>query len=569
MLKFRFKNLFFLFLIIIGIILRFWCLGSQPAFHTDELNFAYNAYSLLKTGADEYGQKWPIILKSAGDNKLALQSYVLAPVVGVFGLKESVIRWPSAIFGLTSVGLTYLIALLLFKSKKVSFYAALFLLLSPWHILFSRTNNEAVLQLFLILSFIWLFLKNRETKKTIYKIIVPGVLLLSLFSYYSSFVFLPLFLFYLTVIYSKKRNLKKFWPLALCIASVGLFFLTQPLARIQQTSLFKSDAFRSRIFVNYSEETGNIFISRVFNNKLIVGSVMFLENYFKHFSLYWLVFENFDYNRYSIPSMGGVYFFQAVFLLIGAYLVVKHLKKSNYQLLFIWFFMAFLPLGVSSPGLGLQRGIIAVPAISIISALGFYGFSKSVKKISKPKKNLIWVAMVFVIIFHISFFANRYFIHQSKRQPWRRQSYGKDFITELNTLSKQYSNVIVSEAPPVLFMFYNKVDPHKAQEYMLKISTLQQGVTMLNQFGNMIFYPGGCPRAGKLNTLYVCHGQDVPYNSKILKVIRYPGGLPARIFLEFVDPENAQKQDLPYRVNYISETIKNPQIIEKDAQNFW
>ena len=41
--------------IALAIMLRFWKLGTIPeGFHPDEAAYGYNAYSILKTGKDEY-----------------------------------------------------------------------------------------------------------------------------------------------------------------------------------------------------------------------------------------------------------------------------------------------------------------------------------------------------------------------------------------------------------------------------------------------------------------------------------------------------------------------------------
>src|SRR3990167_8607689 len=60
-----------------------------PCFNADEAAFSYNAYSLLTTGKDEYGTTLPLRLKSFGDYKLPLYSYLSVPFIGIFGLNET------------------------------------------------------------------------------------------------------------------------------------------------------------------------------------------------------------------------------------------------------------------------------------------------------------------------------------------------------------------------------------------------------------------------------------------------------------------------------------------------
>jgi len=65
---------------------------SPPCFNADEAAFGYNAYSILKTGADEYGNFLPSRLKSFGDYKMPLYTYLSVPFIGVFGLDEFSVR---------------------------------------------------------------------------------------------------------------------------------------------------------------------------------------------------------------------------------------------------------------------------------------------------------------------------------------------------------------------------------------------------------------------------------------------------------------------------------------------
>jgi len=117
-----FKRINFLLLLIffLGFVLRFWNLGNIPSgFDADEAAFGYNSYSILKTGADEYGKILPLTLKSFGEYKPALYSYLAIPFVYFFGLTPFAVRLPSAIFGSLTLVLFYFFISNLFKDKKL------------------------------------------------------------------------------------------------------------------------------------------------------------------------------------------------------------------------------------------------------------------------------------------------------------------------------------------------------------------------------------------------------------------------------------------------------------------
>src|SRR3989344_8918545 len=96
-------------IITIAIFLRFWDLNVlPPSLNWDEVSLGYNAYSLLKTGQDEWGELMPLSFRAFGDYKLPGYIYLDVPFIYMFGLNEWGVRFLSALLG---VGLTILIFL--------------------------------------------------------------------------------------------------------------------------------------------------------------------------------------------------------------------------------------------------------------------------------------------------------------------------------------------------------------------------------------------------------------------------------------------------------------------------
>ena len=79
--KFNKKENYLLILVsLIGAFLYFYNLGSiPPGLYLDEAGTGYNAYSILKTGKDEYGHFLPLSIKSFGDWKLPMSVYLTIP----------------------------------------------------------------------------------------------------------------------------------------------------------------------------------------------------------------------------------------------------------------------------------------------------------------------------------------------------------------------------------------------------------------------------------------------------------------------------------------------------------
>ena len=71
-------------------------------FHIDEASLGYNGYSMLKTGKDEHGNRFPLYIDMFGDNRpLVPLSYDYSDCF--FGLNEFATRLPGAVFGTLTV----------------------------------------------------------------------------------------------------------------------------------------------------------------------------------------------------------------------------------------------------------------------------------------------------------------------------------------------------------------------------------------------------------------------------------------------------------------------------------
>jgi 4-amino-4-deoxy-L-arabinose transferase-like glycosyltransferase len=83
---------------------------NPPGFHHDEAAFALNAYTIAHHLRDQDGAFLPVLFPSYGDYKAAAFSYVLAPVLLVFGPSDEAARSLAAAFGVAAVLLVGLLA---------------------------------------------------------------------------------------------------------------------------------------------------------------------------------------------------------------------------------------------------------------------------------------------------------------------------------------------------------------------------------------------------------------------------------------------------------------------------
>ena len=231
-----------LILIFVGINLftRFYGLENSPAsLGFDEAALGYNAYSLSKTGRDEWGYRLPLSLRSFNDYKPALYSYLAVPFVRVFGLSQASTRMPSAFLGTISALFTLLILKQLTKSKGLPvIIAALFVTLSPWRLHFSRVALETNISSSFFVIMAWCLI-NRH-KNRLYRLGVVLFGLLSIYSYHSARLAVPILIVLVAIDSKKKIIANAFLVLSILVLSLPIFAANglSVMTRFSQTNLF-------------------------------------------------------------------------------------------------------------------------------------------------------------------------------------------------------------------------------------------------------------------------------------------------------------------------------------------
>src|SRR3989338_5090418 len=172
-----------------------------PCFNADEAAFSYNAYSLLKTGKDEYGTFLPLRLKSFGDYKMPLYSYLSVPFIGIFGLNETSARGINILLSILFPVTIYLFAKELFKREDSALVSAFLVSTSLGLQILGRHTHEAYLSAYMTILTAYLFLKVQKKYSPAYVVSFLASTLLLLFSYHPGRIFAGYF-FVCLLIYS-------------------------------------------------------------------------------------------------------------------------------------------------------------------------------------------------------------------------------------------------------------------------------------------------------------------------------------------------------------------------------
>lgn len=171
------EKLLLIIIIIAAFFIRIYNYNYPPLLW-DEAALGYNAFSILKTGRDEYGQFLPLIFKSFGDYKPGLYIYLTLPFVGIFGLNLLAVRLPSIILGSLIPLIAYLFTKKHSQNKLLPLLFAAIIALSPFNIHFSRGAWESNILTFQLLLASYFFFN----KKYFWSSILFG---LTLFTYQS------------------------------------------------------------------------------------------------------------------------------------------------------------------------------------------------------------------------------------------------------------------------------------------------------------------------------------------------------------------------------------------------
>jgi 4-amino-4-deoxy-L-arabinose transferase-like glycosyltransferase len=464
------KKIILLFLIIsLALFLRLYKVTSIPvSLSWDEAAVGYNAYSILKTGKDEWGKTLPLVFKSFGDYKSPLFVYLLVPFVYLFGLTEFAVRFPAAVLGTITVLFTYLLTKNILNLKKfkknsdsISLLAALLMAVSPWHLRFSRVGFEPVIALFFQTLALLCFFKAFKNKKYLYISAISFAA--STYTYHVAKFYLPILILGLLLVFRKKifENIKHYilCTLILLILTLPNFLLTFSEEGTSRGSgtLITNDAENINITNElYAKDLnqGRRFLGINNHNKVFIART-FLENYIKHFSPRFLFFGDTSLNwRLNLKNVGMMYYIDLPFLLIGIFLFVK--EKKLFQLFILyWFFTSpvISSMTIESPHSLRSLNILPAPII-----LASYGLIYVLKK--ARFKKLIVSTVILVYIFNFAYFQYFYFQLYPVISDIDWQYPIKKVLNYAFEQESHYDKIIITDTQTyIYYLFYKKYDP--------------------------------------------------------------------------------------------------------------
>ncbi len=513
--------------IILGLIvalafgLRFYRITSNPpSLNWDEVSLGYNAFSILKTGKDEWEKVLPLIFQAYGDYKLPLYIYILAPFISAFGLNELSLRLPSAIAGTLTVFFTYLVVkeLLNYGSRKeaenitankskielTALFSALFTAVEPWSLFLSRPAFEANLALSFFIIGLYYFLRALTSIRNIYySLIFFG---LTVWTYNSYRIFTPIFLIFLVIVFGTDllKGIKNKFIITLSIFLILLFFLPMLLQfvsgvgreRYKKVAIIDEGAIGQ--IVNLRNKYNlNPLAERLLFNRPTYFIYNFSKNILSHFSYKYLFKEGGSNYQFNIPVFGLIYKVNLAFLIIGLLYLIKNRSRISLVLL-LWMLLGTVPSSLTREAPHVLRSITMLPVPMIISSVGLVSvigiLSKQIFRIGNLQLKII--LRLFVLIYlliltrSILKYLGYYFNDYRKAFSWSWQYGYKEAVNYIKADYQKYDKIIVTKKygePHEFFLFYLSWNPESYQNDNYLIRFKQSDWFWVDRFNKFYF----------------------------------------------------------------------------------
>jgi len=555
------------FITILAALLRFWKLADMPpSLNWDEVSHGYNAYSILKTGRDEWGVFMPHIFRAFGDYKLPVYIYSTVIPVFLFGLNAFAVRFVSALAGTLAIPGIYLLTKQLFPHKSpntthLALIASLLLAISPWHFFISRPALEANLALTFIVFGGYFLLRYFEKTSSL----LPSAILfsLSLHTYNTARIFVPLLLIASLFVYYRHRESRPArrggsaevipasgiaaspsTPLndilgatiLLLSASLVLFqvYLGVGTARYDKLKIL-SDAAVFQIGEKRQLSNLSPIVARLVYNRPLYFAETFTKNYFNYFSPQFFFQSKGAQSQFAIPSQNMLTLPIFLFAIIGLFLSLREFKSANYQFLVLWLLLSPVAAALTLDPPQALRPNPMIPALIILASIA----------ISRLSKKISWLALLLALISSSFYLINYWTTYRVRYSSSWQYGYSlpMDFI---RFYKGDYSKFFVTKRlgePHIFYSFYNKLDPRLVQPGSGSIRFEKSDWFWTDKIDNVYFVndwdiPSTIVDSLELesgtviptkNSILITSSDHVPVNASVIETIYFLDETPAFI----------------------------------------
>ncbi len=531
--------LYLISILFLALFLRLIFISTNPPSLTwDEAALGYNAYSLGIDGKDEFGRFLPYdYLESFGDFKPPMYSYLSIIPVKIFGLNEFSTRFASAFFGSLTVLVTYFLVINLFtKRKSLAAFAALFLALSPWHIMLSRAAFEANVSTFFVATGVWLFVKG-VWGRPIWLMFSVASFVASAYTFNSSRIVAPIILLCMAVGFREQLlSRKKYLFLSIILGIILVLpisnFLLSPQAslRFKEVNIFSD----TEVLKTANQEIvndRNVWWSKIIHNRRIVYGREFVKHYLDNLNPKFLFTKGDGNPKFSPQTQGQLYMWDLPFFVAG-FIFLFRKKEKNWWILPLWMCIGIIPAALARETPHALRIAGSLPTFQIITGYGLLEFAKWLKNkenVYAKLRVLILPVVGFLFLLNVTYFLHGLFVHYPREQSGEWQYGYKESLNYAQKVEGNYDRVYFSHhlgRPYIYTLFYNKYDPHEFRQNA-EISRDSFGFVHVTGFGKYAF-PEKFPEVSipGEKALFITEQKSLPATATLLKTFYLLNGKP-------------------------------------------
>ncbi|MDF1516107.1 MAG: glycosyltransferase family 39 protein, partial [Anaerolineae bacterium] len=431
-----------------------------PPFNVDEAANGYDAYSVLKTGRDQWGNILPVTFRAFNDFRRPATIYSAIPFIAIYNLTIYGIRAMAAFWGWWSVVFLYRLVCDM-TNQRTALFSALLLTLSPWHIAFSRLGVEVsgplITSIIAAIDFTWRWSQSGKDR-WIYAAAVAFAI--SIYAYTVAQAFTPLMLAVLFLIYITR--FKHRWKTGLVAILIFCLLISPLLVNLFSNPLTWNRYDRISVLKPPYGDSVPIVIAQ----------------WIGHFTPGYLFIKGDANPIHHPPGFGQLLWIQALLIPIGTLRLLlaffpkpwssreKILWKRQPFLILIlvsWLILGALPAAMTRQDMesaNAMRGILTLPAWTILSAIGLESVAYSAKTLKR--KRILWLtALVLTSINSVIVLRNYFRIYPVTAA--RAFEYGiQASLSYVVENEANYTKIVLTDwisQPHIFAVFYSRYDP--------------------------------------------------------------------------------------------------------------
>jgi 4-amino-4-deoxy-L-arabinose transferase-like glycosyltransferase len=462
----RWKVIALVAILLVGFAVRIYAFPTYPeGLNQDEQSAAYEAYSLLTTGKDRWGDPFPAYFLGWGSGQNVLQSYLSIPSVAVFGLSPLGVRLVPLLLGVATLPLLFWVMRRL-TGTYTALIATLILAVCPWHILLSRWGLESnLLPFFLLLGVATTVYATTIPQRRLWMILLSLIpFALAFYAYGTAMVIVPIIVLGLLVMYRKQVLARwRWWLGALGIAAlislpfllfvIKNYLLHQPLGFEQLLPFSIPLLEESRIDQIRGEATAPGLIAP---GDPIFNLNFFLQG-FNDRSVYNVVGQ-------FLPLPLGVLILAGIGVGVTLYTALKSKGKIISPFL-MWLGASIGPFFIAALNVN-QANSIFIPLI----ALAAIATVEIVKAMPYHRLRELWSVGVVTYVIISGALVYSVYLGPANAQALSTNYHPalKEAFARLETMSPSTAPIYVSEAVPLNYvqaLFYTKQEPATFQSF--------------------------------------------------------------------------------------------------------